>query len=368
MRTGAIISGAMHLGLLAFALFGAEFLSGRDETPLLVTEVELIDGTDFEARLSTAPIVPNEGPNELTPKPETDAAPVEIATPDVKIDAPQMPVLSEAPAPDANQPDFQNLLIPPPPVVVPTEAPRPTIAEIPSPDSLPDKAREPESPAATEVIQPLASAPAMLPAPRPMAAPEPEPVASDQPQPKPEEPKQEPEPEVVADAQPDAPLAAAPQEARLPVARPAKVAAADVASGAPAPTPAAPKTAETAKPAEAAGGSTSQFAAAVTRGEKDALVIGLKEFFVYTGNRSDRSLQVTIGVELGPDARIVGSPELLRASGGNPATQNALFQAGRRALIKAQNAGVFAKLPPEKYPNWRLIHVTFTPEEIGFSS
>jgi hypothetical protein len=45
-----------------------------------------------------------------------------------------------------------------------------------------------------------------------------------------------------------------------------------------------------------------------------------------------------------------------------------LFRAGRRALIRAQNAGVFAKLPAEKYEAWRRIHVTFTPEDIGFQS
>ena len=45
-----------------------------------------------------------------------------------------------------------------------------------------------------------------------------------------------------------------------------------------------------------------------------------------------------------------------------------LFRAGRRALLKAQSFGEFKKLPPAKYNGWKLIHVTFTPEEIGFSS
>ncbi|HUF87313.1 MAG TPA: hypothetical protein VMM59_08020, partial [Thermohalobaculum sp.] len=197
---------------------------------------------------------------------------------------------------------------------------------------------------------------------------------------------QKPEPEAVAEAQPDAPVAAAPQQARLPVAKPAELAAAARASSAPEPLAAAPKPqaekpekprpveqaapqepAEP-KPAGPAPGSTSQFAATITRGEKDALRLGIKQFFVYNGNRADRSLQVTIAVELGPDARIVGGPELLRASGGDEGAREALWQAGRRALMKAESAGEFTRLPPDKHAGWRLIHVTFTPEEIGFSS
>ena len=57
MKHGATISGVMHLGFLALALFGTDWLTGRDSLPLVVTEVELIDGTNFEAALSTAPPV-----------------------------------------------------------------------------------------------------------------------------------------------------------------------------------------------------------------------------------------------------------------------------------------------------------------------
>jgi hypothetical protein len=255
--------------------------------------------------------------------------------------------------------------------VVPTEAPRPSIAEIPSPDPLTRQSAQPESRPSTEPLQPLASARAPDPAPRPAPPPEPEPVATPEPQPEPEKPTQEPQPEATAEAQPEAPLAAAPQEARLPVARPAELAAASQASSAPAPAPAAPKPEEAPKPAEAPkppkpeGGSTSQFASQVTTGEKDALRLGIKQFFVYNGNRADRSLRVTIAIHLDQSAKIVKGPELLTASGGDPATQDLLFRSGRAALLKAQNAGVFAKLPPDKYEGWRLIHVTFTPDDKG---
>ncbi len=371
MKTGATISGAMHLGFLALALLGTDFFADRDPAPLAVTEVELIDGADFDARLSTAPVVPNQGPAELAPQAENDVEPIDLAVPDVIIEVPEMPILAETEAPPAERPDFADLLIPPPPTVMPNEAPRPSIALIPSPDSLPRQAAEPESPPATEPLQPLAAAPTPEPAPRPAPPPEPEPVAAETPEPEPEEPRQEPEPEAVAEADQDAPVANAPQEARLPVAKPADLAAAARASSAPKPVAAAPKPAEEPEPPEPAapaGGSTSQFASAVTIGEKDALRLGIKQHFIYNGNRSDRTLQVTIRIRLGRDAKIVGQPELLEAGGGDENTRQALFLAGRRALFNAQRGGEFKKLPPAKYDGWKLIHVTFTPEEIGFSS
>ncbi len=371
MKTGATISGAMHLGFLALALLGTDFFADRDPAALTVTEVELIDGPDFDARLSTAPVVPNQGPAELAPQAENDVEPIDLAVPDVIIEVPEMPILAETEAPPDQRPDFADLLIPPPPTVMPNEAPRPSIALIPSPDSLPRQAAEPESPPATEPLQPLAAAPTPEPAPRPAPPPEPEPVVAETPEPEPEEPRQEPEPEAVAEADQDAPVANAPQEARLPVAKPAELAAAARASSAPKPVAAAPQPAEEPEPPEPAvpaGGSTSQFASAVTIGEKDALRLGIKQHFFYPGNRSDRTLQVTIRIRLGRDAKIIGQPELLEASGGDENTRQALFLAGRRALFNAQRAGEFNRLPPAKFNGWKLIHVTFTPEEIGFSS
>jgi len=419
MKTGASVSGALHLGFLALVLFGTDFFADRDPAPLAVTEVELIDGTDFDARLSTAPVVPNEGPSELAPEASSDVEPIDLSTPDVTIDVPAMPILAVAEVPPDEAPDFTDLAIPPPPTVVPTEAPRPSIALIPSPDPLQRQAAEPESPPATEPLQALATAPAPEPAPRPATPLESDPITVEPnaaeaprpatvpvpspdslpdalplqtaepesppeteplqplasalpPEPRPNvpmhEPEPEPDPEPVVVAQPNAPIAAAPQEARLPVAKPAKLAAASRASSAPKPVAAAPQPTEEPRPAEPAGGSTSRFASAVTIGEKNALQLGIKQHFVYNGNRSDRTLQVTIRIRLGRNAKIIGQPELLKSGGGTEAARKALFQSGRRALYKAQGAGEFKKLPLGKYDGWKLIHVTFTPEEIGFSS
>lgn len=392
MRTGAAISGGLHLGLIALVLFGAPFMTQREPAPMAITEVEFIDGADFDARMSTAPVVPNEGPAEMSPPREKPTPELAVDAPDTDVARADSPALSEDTAPPEAAPEQIEIAIPAPPVVVPTEAPRLSIAEIPSPDALDRQAVEPESPPSTEPLQPLASAPSPIEAPRPSPPPEPEPVVAEnepEPEPEPEEIEAEPEPEALAAAQPKAPISRAPQEARLPVARPAEIAAAAQASSAPKPKaepkpepekvaekpkpePETPKTAEKPKqqpekPAPAAG-SSSQFAAAVTRGEKDALRIGIKNHFYYSGNRADRSLQVTVAIALNEQGKIIEGPEQIRASGGDQGAQSALFQAGRRALMKAQAAGEFAKLPPEKYQGWKLIYVTFTPEEIGFSS
>ncbi len=385
MRKGATISGGMHLGILALVLFGVDLFADRDPYPLAVTEVELIDGANFDAAVSTAPVVPNQGPAELSPQSESDVQALDVKKPDVTVSAPPMPRLRRAEKPDDSPPDVAAIRLPPPPTDVPTEAPRPSIAEIPSPDPLKHQAAEPESPPATEPLQALASAPSLSPAPAPVAAPEPEPVVAETPQPEPEKPeKPEPEPDTLTEVQPDAPLAPAPQEARLPVAKPAELAKAAQASSAQKPVETAEKpekepkpdtsqeTAaakpEPAKEPKPAGGSASAFAAALSNGEKDALRLGIKRYFVFNGNRSDRTLRVTVEIQLGENAKIIGQPQLLRASGGDPATQDALFRAGNRALRRAENAGEFTKLPRDKYASWQVIHVTFTPEEIGFQS
>ncbi|MEL6208466.1 MAG: hypothetical protein AAFR47_24730, partial [Pseudomonadota bacterium] len=181
-------------------------------------------------------------------------------------------------------------------------------------------------------------------------------------------PQEEPEPTETAEdpASGEGEPSRAPQTAALPVARPAGVAAAAPASGpsdpapqpepettetAEAPTPEREPAAESESPAPAAQAPT--FAQQVTRGERDALSLGIREFFSYGGNRSDRSLAVTVSIRLDRSGKIVAGPEMVRAQGGNPAVQRALFQSARRALLMAQRAGVFGRLPAQKYEAWR---------------
>lgn len=410
MRRGALISGSLHGAFLLLAVFGADWFQKRDATPLSITEVEMISGSDLDAMLSTAPVVQSEGPAELSPP----APGEQLATPDSAPDAAdESPAATElasvappSPRPTAPRPEEPVADIPPPPIDIPSEAPVPTIAEVPSPDPLPEQAPTPESPASTEPVMPLAAITPPSPSPRPLPsqsepeptpepspepdpepAPEPEKVEETVPQPRAPEAEQketeEPEEIELAQAQPVAPESLAPREARLPVARPADRARAAPASSRPEPSseqvaeekpktesakPAAQKAEQTekqqtaeAKPkaAEPAGGS-SRPTAPLSAGEKDALRLGIKKYYTYNGDRSDPNLQVTIRVRLDKQGQIEGKPETIEARGGTEQSQAALGRAGRAALSYAANNGEFSKLPPDKHAAWGVLTVVFT--------
>ncbi|MFK7944368.1 MAG: hypothetical protein AB8B85_15840, partial [Paracoccaceae bacterium] len=316
----------------------------------------------------------------------------------------------DVPAPRPAEPVIQFT---PPPVNVPTEAPRESIAEVPTPDELDRQSTEPESPASTEPLQPLASIQPPVPGLKPSPPPEPEPepekvepepdqipqeqtpeaVAEKQPEP---EPVQEPEPVETVETQPEAPEGPAPQEARIPIAKPADLAAAARAAAEQEEALAAEQKAKedakrraredaeakkqakiaaankkkTDKPAKPkatkpAGGSSAVKAARLNRGERDALRLGIKKYYTYSGDRSDRGLQVVIRVRLKADGSIQGKPERRSAKGGNAGSQKALFDAGRRAIIRASRAGEFKRLPRDKYPRWKTLNFRFSIDGVG---
>ncbi|GMG83343.1 hypothetical protein LNKW23_25560 [Paralimibaculum aggregatum] len=377
MREGLIASGALHLGLLLAVLVGPLFAAREEPAQFITAEVSVIDGADFDAMLSAAPVRPSDAPDGPVAPELAETPPLQPAPPAET--APERGELGPvAAAPPDPRPDLPVLASPPPPTTVPTEAVRPSIAEIPVPDAPPAEAPVPESPPATEPVQPLASRPVPVPGARPERPPDPEPAPAEAEAPEPE-PDETETPEAEVAQEPEAPEGPAPREARLPVARPAEVAAASAASQEtrqaaatpepspePAPEPAARQAAEPTPP-RAAG--ASRFASQVSRGEKDALRLGIQQYFTYAGSRADRSLEVTVAIALDPAGSIVEGPELVEARGGDQGAQRALFQAGRRALIRAASQGrVFAKLPREKFSAWQRIHVTFTPHGAGFSS
>ena len=394
MKTGASISGGLHLTLLVMVAFGVDW-SRSDEVPFTVTEIELVNGQDFEVPLDTAPVVQSEGPAELLPPSEGESAPSDVPQPE---DAPQEAEITQlddvdTPAPRPEEPEIQFA---PPPVNVPTEAPRESIAEIPTPDELDRQSPEPLSPPATEPVQPLASIQPPVPGLKPTPPPEPEPepetvepdpeqvpqdespeaVAEKQPEP---EPVEDPEPVDTAEEQPEAPEGQAPQVAKLPVAKPAKLAAAARAAAEaeretlvkaetqdkPKKTPTQPKTDKPPKPTSQPDGPTAVKAAPLNRGERNALRLGIKKYYTYNGDRSDRALQVVIRVRLKADGTIQGKPEKRSAQGGSGASQNALFQAGRRALIQAASSGEFKRLPKDKYPRWKTLNFRFSIDGVG---
>jgi hypothetical protein len=338
--------------------------------------------------------VATDDPRQLTQPGEGQPAPDNVATPDDAAETAPAPVLSETREPDPHPkpPEiaFDN------PVNVPTEAPRPSIAEIPSPDPMNRDAATPESPPSTEPVQPLASLQAPSPQDKPTPPPEPEPepektepqaevsapseTAEAEPTPDPE-PQQDPSPDSVAESQPEAPEGNAPQEARLPVARPADLAAAAEAArkaelaAAEETEPdepeevAAANTAEKpeTRPAERTGGSTPRRGPKLNRGEINALRLGIKKYYTYTGSRSDPTLRVKVRVELTEDGEIVGKPKLMDGSGGTESAQRALGLAGSRALVRAARDGEFKRLPREKYDRWRRLNFIFTIDQLDLS-
>ncbi|MEM7210291.1 MAG: hypothetical protein AAF479_00145 [Pseudomonadota bacterium] len=450
MKSGVTISGVAHVGMIVFAIWGVDWLSGKEHEPLTIAEIELVDGTDFDAALSTAPVVQSEGPSELLPPSENADAPSEVEQPEDEQQTAEAPVLSQADDPEA-QPEKPEVAFPPPPTDIPTEAPQPSIAEIPSPDSLVRQAAEPESPDATEPQRAVAAIRAPLPSARPNRPPDPEPepelnepeperetatLAQTQPTPedaptetsvtesespstdplqplasvgapapttrpeRPPEPEAEPEPEQpekaedVArpeqvetanpkpDSEPqpeptdtevveeDAPEGPAPQIAKLPVAKPADKAAAALAARKTEQAKQATQVAEnkpkkSTKPKTKTGGSSAVRAPKLSRGEKSALRVGIKKYYTYGGDRSDKSLRVTIRVKLNQNGSLNGNPTQRRAKGGSAASQRAVFQAGRRAIIRAANAGEFRKLPAAKYGRWKVIDFVFTATSVG---
>ncbi|MFN3615865.1 MAG: hypothetical protein ACK4WC_15080, partial [Rubrimonas sp.] len=52
MRSGAAASGAVHVGLILLAVFGADLFPGGDGALMDVSQVELISAADFDAAIS----------------------------------------------------------------------------------------------------------------------------------------------------------------------------------------------------------------------------------------------------------------------------------------------------------------------------
>ena len=105
----------------------------------------------------------------------------------------------------------------------------------------------------------------------------------------------------------------------------------------------------------------------LTRAEIEGVHRGVERLYHAVGLDAYDGLEAVVRIELDRDGRIVGRPELLHAKAGTDAAQRALFQAGRRALIRAAGAGVFKGLPQDKYDRWKRITFKFTTEGLGRS-
>jgi len=333
MRTGAMISGGLHAALVAAAVFGVDWFREQELTPFAVTEVQVIDEQDFAAALSTAPIVRSEGPADLAAPADDERAPEAPEARDhaVQLAEIRIPAAASDP-PRADRPAIRR------------EAP----------------ATPPPPP---EPVMPQAVTAPPAPTEKPPVPPKPEPVAEPEPEPEPRQPEP-PAPKAVAERPPEprqpeppAPVAVAeraPEPRKDPEIDARRIAKLldDLDEPDPAPDP-------------QVGGSRSEFALRLRPGELNALSLAIRKHYLYNGDVSDRSLQVVIRVRLNSDGTIFGRPERRSASGGNAASRNALFQAGKRALLKAEQAAEFRKLPVDRHSGWKVLNFRFSVDNVG---
>ncbi|WP_292291143.1 energy transducer TonB [Marivita sp.] len=375
MNTGQIISGAGHLALMGWALFGGAFQS--EPLPFQVTEVTAISAEEFAA-LSNAPNNPEAVANVDTPEPPAEGEGVpelsatEDATPEMSqpeasetppadtVPEPQEP---PAPLPEAEVSDAPPVLTPPEedvaalvPEVSPRPQPRPAPRVAPEPVAQPDPDVEIDEVDQQETTPDAEAAETVKEDTRETA-------------------REEATTEIVTEAEENDLASAAPTRSPRPRTRP-ETPATEAEPTQDAPAPSEPETDENAVNnalAEALGqgqaqtGGTDQGAPSgppLTAGEKDALRVAVQNCW-NVGSLSSEALRTTVvvSVTMSEDSRpVTSSIEMLSASGGSGSAAKQAYEAARRAIIRCGASGF--NLPKDKYDHWRDIEMTFNPERM----
>lgn len=354
MQTGTIISGAGHVGLIGWALFGGVFAA--DPPEVQITPVAVISAQEYAA---------------LTSSPQTVAAPEAMREPEVAVDQPEAPTPETTPdrasAPDARTPDADDVprAIPQPPA-----RPEPVedqVAVLQPPQEAPSRNAPRDRPAQRQIDR---VAPTPVAPPPPDAAPAPERQEAVTPEAGetaiPQEPRDATAPEeagtrIVTEAE----AGGAPENSRRPSARPA--------ARPPVRTAAAPEPRDATADAIAEALAQAQSTAArpqpapsgplLSSGQKNALVgkIG-RVWRVDPGSRAAR-VTVVVSIDLTEDGRLASSPRLISANSDDNAAVQVAFRSARTAIIAASRSGGF-DLPRESYASWRTIEMTFNPESM----
>lgn len=384
-----MVSAGFHLGVILWLLLGGIFFSHDMPPTSVATEVSLISSAEYDAMIAAAPKAPEETPVQPSlPAPpaaeEPALAPVAEAQPETQ--TPEPPAAESEPdvSPDVTEltpPVAEVTDTPPTPIMPPVEEPSATImteiAKKPTPRPaprvapVPTEAPEPDAAPAPEVAQETVEAPAEETPPeetQEAAAPEeagevleteenkdPEqvasaaPLTSARPKARPEKPKKpEAKPEAPAAAKPAAPAAEADEPTQSDaVADALAEALAGAASEEPAP-----------------GTGTAPSGPPMTGGEKDALVVAVKQCW-NVGALSTDALRtiVTVSVSMSPEGKPDGgSIRMVGYEGGTEAAAMQAFEAGRRAILRCAGEGY--PLPRDKYEQWKDIEIVFNPEKM----
>ena len=365
MDAGYYISGAGHLGLIGWLLFGGVFRP--DPPPFETQEVSIISGAEFDAILA-AQRAPDQATDVAQPTaPEiTPDAPEVAAAPDEMIEQPQ-PVQTETPPPDPAPEEVQETppaeaevtdaapITPEPPSevavlapeVAPTPVPREAPRVAPEPVAQPDPEATPD-PVEQEAVTPDAEGETSTQEPQEATAPG------------------EATTEIVTEAT-EAPRAAPNQSPRPPSRRPE----APVPQVAETPSENANDTDAAAIAAAVAAAQSSAPDAPsapsgppLSAGEKESLRVAVSSCW-NVGSLSSDALQTTVivTVSMNQDGTpIVGTIQLASSSGGSDAAARQAFEAARRAIIRCGAKGY--QLPADKFGQWQNIEMTFNPERM----
>ncbi len=326
METGTKISGFIHLGAIGLAVFGGALFKAPASEAIQISEVSIITSEDFAVLQSTAP----------------DTSPDVAKAPEIKVPEPVQEITPtvETPAEPAELlPEEQVAMIAPEPTTAPRidtqSAPKPDInakeADTTQKEATPDEA-------ATETAEPV-----------------------------PEQAPKEAATEIVTEA--EKPSEYAPTSSNVPRSRPRDMAerVAKVDASDPVEQPTVDNTAdEIAKALAEADAAQNKPALPkgppLTGGERAGLVLAVEKYWnVPIGIQNAADMIVVIAIELSPNGKLIGDPKLVDPQDLSAQGIRQAFEAGRRALIRAQPYN----LPPEKYEQWRQIEVVFNPEEMA---
>jgi len=371
VHIGHYISGAGHLGLIGWLLFGGLFTSSPPE--MEVTEVSVISAQDYAALVQASQ--PPESTVEVAAPPAPEPAPEPLPEPLPEPPAPDPtpePVRPTPPAPSPPRPD-------PDPVPAPVPDPEPT--PVPEVVETPPAVQTPAP--VPQILAPQASVrPKPRPAPRvaPTPAAEPAPAAKtdtrDTPATTPDVAAETARPEQEQTARPEAtteivteaeePASAAPTASVRPRTRPSRPAAPQQA--------ARPETPDTNAAVNAAlqaalGGGTTEprpdvpTGPPLSQGERDALRVAVQQCWNVNVGSPAADVTVVLGMAMNRNGKVEpASLRLLSSEGGSGQAVDIAFQAARRAILLCQGGGY--ELPIEKYEQWKDIEMTFNPEKM----
>ncbi len=361
MSRGHIISGISHGAVIAWVMFGGLFSNDIPETPE-VADVSIISEQDFAALTAPepSPDAQDTPPIEVTPPQveETPPPPRPAEPPKRQDPPPQETAPAGEDAPDVTE------ITPPPPVDL-----RPETPIAPTPPAPP-----PSVPDAPQTSSPPKPRPATRIAPTPAAAPKPEVEVAEQ-------TREEAVPDPAAQTEKPPEKASAPEEAAPEIVTEAEQpSAAPTRSSRPASRPRRPKPPNPTQTA-ANSGSGSNTASTTTPpkpqpnvpkgppmtfGEKDNFMARIKDKW-NLGSASSAVLRtiVVVRFEVSRDGKLdFNSIKMTSYSGGDQNSARVAFRLAKSAILMVNAKGF--DLPADKYEQWKIINLTFNPENMRF--